>query len=245
MLRRCDTSPTRSPLGLNTPICAPTYRFESKPSTSTAPRPGHIVGQLVEADPRFVVEYDTTSTLGVDALDARPQRVGHRAAAVEDARGRRVAQLVALARDAVVLGRVPRDERLPHVVVRVVAVLVVGRVEVGEVEGAEGPAASAIASPADRRARARRAGRGAEREALVRPGRPLLQVRHLHAGGGVDAVGGLDQAREQRPGRAGAAAATSIASRIASMRAPFSGRKKREPRGRTSRSRTRAPRRAR
>ena len=62
---------------------------------------------------------------------------GIAAPVVEHALRRRVARVDALARDAVVLGRVPRDERLPHVVVREVAVLVVRRVEVREVERAE------------------------------------------------------------------------------------------------------------
>ncbi len=57
--------------------------------------------------------------------------------------------------------------------------------------------ASSTASP-----RIARAGAGEQlghpqRQPVVRPRRPLLQVRHLHADGGVDPVGRLDQAGQQ------------------------------------------------
>ncbi len=55
----------------------------------------------------------------------------------------------ALARDAVVLGSIPRDERFPDVVVREVAVLVVRRIDVREVEGTE--AAHQLARVAEHR----------------------------------------------------------------------------------------------
>ena len=93
------------------------------PSTSRAAR---------RRDPRLVVvrdDHDARPHVG----DHLPQRVGHRPPLVEHALGRVVARVDALARHAVVLGRVPRDQRLPHVVVGEVAVLVVRRVEVGEV----------------------------------------------------------------------------------------------------------------
>jgi len=151
--------------------------------------------ELVEADPGLVVVGDHHH-LRVDALDAGAERVGHRPPAVEDARAVAVGELGALARDAVVRRRVPRDDRLPHVVVRLVAVLVVRRVQVGEIEVAELREQRDRVTP-DRGTLAGEQVRAAEREALVRAGRPLLQVRHLHAGGGVDPVGRLDEARQQ------------------------------------------------
>ncbi len=90
------------------------------------------VAQLVGVDPRLVVvrhHHDAGLHRGDDAAE----RVGHQPTPVEHALGGVVARVDALARHAVVLGRVPRDQRLPHVVVGEVAVLVVRRVEVREV----------------------------------------------------------------------------------------------------------------
>ena len=64
-----------------------------------------------------------------EPLDDPRQRVRGLAPPVE--RALRRPAVDALAGDAVVLGRVPADQRLPHVVVREVGVLVVRRVEVG------------------------------------------------------------------------------------------------------------------
>ncbi len=38
----------------------------------------------------------------------------------------------------------------------------------------------------------------AQGEPLMGARGPLLEVRHLHAGGRVDSIGGLDQAREEQ-----------------------------------------------
>ncbi len=92
--------------------------------------------------------------------------------------------------------RVPRHQRLPHVVVGGVPVLVVRRVEIGEVEVAEagrgraGIAVHRVARPGEER-------RQPQVQRLLRARRPLLDVRHLHPGGRVDPVGGLDEARQQ------------------------------------------------
>ena len=68
--------------------------------------------------------------------DERLERVPRRRGAVEGAAGR--AAVDPLARHAVGLGAVAADDGLPHVVVREVGVLVVGRVEVGRVDAVEG-----------------------------------------------------------------------------------------------------------
>ena len=103
----------------------------------------------------------------------------------------------ALARDAVVLGLVPRDQRLPHVVVREVAVLVVRRVEVREVEATRARSGQLDRVAAVDPAAAREQLRDPQGQPLVGPGRPLLEVRHLHPDRGVDPVRGLDQAGEE------------------------------------------------
>ena len=143
----------------------------------------------------FVVvrhDHDTRA----DVADHTLERGRHLALDVEHALGRRIAGVDPLARDAVVRGGVPRHERLPHVVVREVPVLVVRRVEVGEVELAEG-ARHVDRVGADRPPAAVEEIGDAQRERRCRPRRPLLHVRHLQAGGGVDAIGGFDEAREQ------------------------------------------------
>ena len=149
-LRVCDTVPTFSPAGLWMPIRAPTYRRESKARATTSPRSGAHLAQLVERHPRLVVvrhDHD----VGVDRGDRAAQRVRHLALAVEHALGRIVAGVDALAGHAVVLRLVPRHERLPHVVVGEVAVLVVRRVEVGEVDMADRCRRVASASPSSAR----------------------------------------------------------------------------------------------
>ena len=98
-------------------------------------RPTHV-DELVELDPRLVVVRDDHDPR-VDGVDARLERDGHLAPPVERAGTGAVAQLEPLARDAVGLGLVPRHEGFPHVIVRLVAVLVVRRIEVGEVERSE------------------------------------------------------------------------------------------------------------
>ena len=95
-------------------------------------RAHHACSSSMPTHPSF--EHDTTSRSASSVVDHLVQRVGHRAPRVEDRARRRVTKVVALARDAVVRRRIPRDQRLPHVVVGRVAVLVVGRIEVGEVE---------------------------------------------------------------------------------------------------------------
>ncbi|MFY0536342.1 hypothetical protein [Nannocystis pusilla] len=58
-------------------------------------------------------------------------------------------------------------------------------------------------------------------------GGPRLEVGHLHPGGRVDAVGGLDEGDEEHGLELGGRLFAAIARRMASMRAPFFGWKKR------------------
>ena len=85
------------------------------------------------------------------------------------------------------------------------------------------PSAPATAKGAavHRPARTRQQRRRSQLQSVVRPGRPLLEVRHLHAGRGVHSVGGLDEAGEQD--RLERRWPSAMASRMASMRAPFAG----------------------
>ena len=103
--------------------------------------------------------YETTTSVGIDVARstcASASGMRRRSLNTLFVAGSRAVD--ALARDAVVLGRVPRDQRLPDVVVREVAVLVVGRVEVREIERPERARRLARVAP-DRRAPARRAAR--------------------------------------------------------------------------------------
>ena len=117
-------------------------------------------------------------------------------------RGGRVAEIVALAGHAVVLGRVPGHDGLPHVVVGVVPVLVVreGRGRRGRPARAQRSRPARSASP-----RTRPSGTGEqlghpEGQRPAGPGGPLLQIGHLEPGGRVDPVGCLEQAgQEHRP----------------------------------------------
>ena len=159
-----------------------------------AARPAHV-DELVERDPGLVVVRHRHHP-GVDPVDARREGERHLAPTVELARSRPIGQFVSLARDAVVLGFVPRHERLPHVVVGLVAMLVVGRIQIGEVERAQHRCQrDGIAAP--RRPTAVEEVGPPQREAMVRAGSPLLQVRHLDPGRRVDPIGGFDQAGQQ------------------------------------------------
>ncbi len=194
-LRTCDTVPTRSPLRV--------VDADLRAHVATGVEREHLdvpvdrahVAQLLGLDPRFVVvRHDDHARL--HRRDHPPERIRHQSTPVEHALGRVVARVDALARDPVVLGGVPRDQRLPHVVVGEVPVLVVRRIEVGEV------ARRQRGGHVERVAADRHAGAGEElgdpqRQRRRRSRRPLLHVRHLHAGGGVDPVGGLEQAGEQ------------------------------------------------
>ena len=92
--------------------------------------------------------------------------------------------------------RVPRDQRLPHVVVGEVAVLVVRGIEVGEVEAPElARERSGIAS--SREPDAAQQSRRDELQPLVRALRPLLDEGHLHPDGRVDPVSRFDEAGEE------------------------------------------------
>ena len=188
---------------------------ESKLRTSTAPRGEHM-STSSSNDSHDSSLYDSTSSSASTRAHDGPQRVRHATPTIEDALRVRVARVDPLAGHAVVLGRIPRDERLPHVVVGEVAVLVVGRVEVGEVEGPErrGPRRR-------RRPRTRATGTGEQLgdpqlEWSVRARRPLLHVGHLHAGRGVDPVGRLDEAGEEDrlQRRAGVVACDRVADRV-------------------------------
>ena len=83
--------------------------------------------------------FKTVHHSGAYVPDHALERAGHLALGVEHALGRRIARVDPLARNAVVLRRIPRHERLPDVVVGEVPVLVVRRVKVGEVELAQRP----------------------------------------------------------------------------------------------------------
>ena len=158
VLRRCDTSPTRSPARLwIADLRADVALASRRRAISTVAAGRAHVDELVERDPALVVvrhDHDTR----VDASMHAAQRVGHRRARL-NALFARVGELDALARDAVVLGLVPRDERLPHVVVRLStgAGCTAGRGTRGRTRRA--PATQRDRVAADRRARARRAAR--------------------------------------------------------------------------------------
>ncbi len=100
--------------------------------------------------------------------------------------------------DAVALGRVPADDGLPDVVVGEVGVLVVRRVDVDEIDVELGRELVRV-EPRDGAGGARHDLRQAQLERAVGPRRPRLQVGHLQAGRAVDAVGGLDERRQQHP----------------------------------------------
>ena len=154
--------------------------------------------QLLEGHPRLVVVGEHEQT-GVDLSEERGQRGDERAARVERAAGRRVATVIPFAGDAVVAGRIPRDQGLPGVVVAVVGMLVVRWVEIREVDGREPGRGGAGIGP-DRGPMAGEQHRGPQLERSERPWRPRLEVGHLHARSRVDAVGGLEQAgQQQRP----------------------------------------------
>ena len=172
------------------------------------------LAELVDADPRLVVvrhHDDTRPHLGDHAAEG----LGHRPPLVEQALGLVGARVDPLAGNAVVLGRVPGHQRLPDVVVREVAVLVVRRVEVREVTGREGVGDVEGIRP-QRGARTRQQLRHAQRQGCGRARRPLLHVRHLHTGGRVDPVGGLDQAGQQQrvAGRPRVVALDGVAHRV-------------------------------
>ena len=116
-------------------------------STSTWPCTAHMSRSSSSADPRLVVVRHARRLAPARRAITWRERVGHRPPAVEHALGRVVAGVDALAGHAVVLGRVPRHQRLPHVVVGEVAVLVVRRVEVGEVARRRASRATSSASP--------------------------------------------------------------------------------------------------
>ena len=134
--RVCDTVPTFSPAGIvDADLGADVAARVEGEGDHVAVHRAHLA-QLVERDPCLVVvrhDHD----VGVDGGDRSAQRIRHLALAVEHALGRVVAGVEPLAGDPVVLGPVPRHDRLPHVVVGEVPVLVVGRVEVGEVDVTE------------------------------------------------------------------------------------------------------------
>ncbi len=109
-----------------------------------------------------------------------------------------VAAVDPLARDAVLLGGVPADERFPHVVVGKVGMIVVGRIDVHEVD-IEVRCELVRVLAKHRSRRPLNLFRDAKLELVVGALRPRLQVSHLQAGGAVDAVGGLEQRREHDP----------------------------------------------
>ena len=98
--------------------------------------------------------------------------------------------------DAVTLGSIPADDRLPHMVVREVRVLVVRRIEVDEV-GVELRSELVCVDPRDRPGRAGDGLRQSQLEPAVRARGPRLEVGHLQARRAVDAVGGFEQRGEQ------------------------------------------------
>ena len=117
------------------------------------------------------------------------------------ARGVVVAGIDAFAGDPVVLGLVPAHQRLPHVVVREVAMLVVRRVEVHQVDRAEqldradGVPSHGVPGTGEQHGHL-------ELQVGVRARRPLLEVGHLQPRGRVDPVCGQQQRGEQdRPQR--------------------------------------------
>ena len=133
-----------------------------------------------------------------------------------------VARVEALAGDAVVRRSVPPDERFPDVIVREVAVLVVRRVEVGEIDLRQDvDELEGVAS--DRSSGAGQEIWHAQRDVVVCAGRPLLQVGHLQSGGRIDSVGREHEGGQQTGWSALSRCRSSIASRIASTRAPFLG----------------------
>ena len=163
--------------------------------TSTWPRGSHHArSSSTPTHPSF--EHDTTRRSASRVVDDLVERVRHRAARVEHRPRRRITEIVSFAGDAVVRGSVPRDQRLPHVVVGGVAVLVVRRVEVGEIEVAE-LLDHCTGVTLDRVTGAREQRRDPQPERLLGARRPLLDVGHLHARGRVHPVGCLDEAREQ------------------------------------------------
>ncbi len=93
-------------------------------------------------------------------------------------------------------GRVPGHQRFPDVVVGLVAMLVVGGIEIGEIEGAQ-RRTQGTGVAAYRRSWSIHQLRNPQLQRIERAGRPLLDVGHLHAGGGVHPVGGFEEAREQ------------------------------------------------
>src|SRR5262249_55261536 len=104
------------------------------------------------------------------------------------------AHVAAFAGHAVVGGLVPADQRLPDVVVGEVAVLVVGRVDVRDVGGGGRGGGGGLAEGAALAgARARGELWEKQRQGVVGARGPVLEVGHLKAGGGVDAVRGLHQ----------------------------------------------------
>src|SRR5664280_1026640 len=180
--------------------------------------PAELV-EFVIGEPRLVVVREDDD-LGIHPGHDVGQGRRHRASTVEGAAGARIAELGPLACHAVVLRGVPGHQRLPHVVVRVVPVLVVRGVEVGEVHGAEpgrpdqGAGVPAHGTP----------GTGQqlgypEDEGAVGPGSPLVESTRSAA----------SRRLVRSTGHSGLPAySASMASRTASMRAPLAGRKNRE-----------------
>ena len=120
-------------------------------------------------------ENETTSQRAPGPLDQVGQRRSGLPAQVVGALAR--AAVGALARDPVVVGRVPPHERLPHVVVAEVGVLVVGRVDVRQVDPVQlgGQLVRVGAGHPPRRPRRPRPARAAR--ARLRPAAPTASGR--------------------------------------------------------------------
>ena len=162
---------------------------------SRLPFPTQVL-EFVAIQPRLVV-VGQHHHLGVHTSHHLGQRRRHLPFAVEHA-GRFITHFGPLARHPVVLGGIPCHEGLPHVVIRRVAVSVVGRVQIGEVERPQ----RAVTNQFDRiamksRARTQEQLGGPQLQVPISPGGPCLEVRHLLAGRRVHPVGGLDEAGQQ------------------------------------------------
>ena len=152
---------------------------------------GTHVAQVLEFNPGLVVVGDDED-LRVNRLDGVAESIGHLALLVEDALGRLITAIDALARNAIVLGRVPVHESFEDVVVREVAVLVVWRIKVRQIHVVDS-GSDLRGVPADRHAAARDQFRAAEFEVIVRSCGPLLEVGHLNAGRRIDSIGREDE----------------------------------------------------
>src|ERR1039458_7033023 len=97
------------------------------------PAPGTHLEQVVAAKPGLVIaRHDNNGRF--DSADDLGEGSGHCLLRIEITAGGGAPRVGPLARNPVVVGRVPADEGLPDVVVGEVAVLVVRRVEIREID---------------------------------------------------------------------------------------------------------------